>query len=99
MNEQVKPPDSKGNLGIWSFIGWVVKTTFTLVGVVAAARVAGYKPALLKDDLAVEVGSLQCPRDKLLVVEDGVARCVAKRRVTSPFVSGVKEPNSLYGLG
>lgn len=99
MNEPVKCSDSKGKLGVWSFVGWVVKTTFTLVGVVAAARVAGYKPVLLKDGLEIEVGSLQCPRDKFLVVEDGVARCVAKRRVTAPFVSGVKEPNSLYGLG
>jgi hypothetical protein len=100
VNEPVKSPDSKGKLGIWSFVCWVVKTTITVVGVIAAARVAGYKPVLLKDGLAVdEVGSLQCPWDKLLLIEDGVARCVAKRRVTSPFVSGVKEPNSLYGLG
>lgn len=99
MNEPVKCPDSKGKLGMWSFVGWVVKTTLTVVGVVVAAKVAGYKPVLLKEGSEVEVASLQCPLDKLLVVEDGVARCVAKRRVTAPFVSGVKEPNSLYGLG
>ncbi|XP_078179901.1 plastid division2 [Carex rostrata] len=99
MNEPVKCPDSKGKLGMWSFVGWVVKTTLTIVGVVVAARVAGYKPVLLKEGSEVEVASLQCPHDKLLVVENGVARCVAKRRVTAPFVSGVKEPNSLYGLG
>ncbi|KAJ4759993.1 plastid division2 [Rhynchospora pubera] len=99
VNEPAKCPDSKGNVGMWSFVGWLVKTSFTVLGVVAAARVAGYKPVLLKTGVELEVGSLQCPRDKLLVVEDGVARCVAKRRVTAPFESGVKEPNSLYGLG
>ncbi|KAJ3706085.1 hypothetical protein LUZ61_009790 [Rhynchospora tenuis] len=99
VNEPPECPDSKGKVGVWSFVGWLVKTSLTVLGVVAAARAAGYKPVLLKNGVELEVGSLQCPRDKLLVVEDGVARCVAKRRVTAPFESGVKEPNSLYGLG
>ncbi|KAJ3670114.1 hypothetical protein LUZ60_010438 [Juncus effusus] len=76
---------SDGSRSVWSFVWRVVKTGVLVVGVLGAIKVTGFQPLVWRSSTDFEA--------------DGVARCVAKRRVTAPFESGVRDPNISYGSG
>lgn len=94
------------------FINVATKTVLTLVSVVGFLSLAGFDPKLKRRDAQFKVSGIlerqrtegkrpgvQCPPGKVLVVEDGEARCLVKERVEVPFKSIDMTPNVNYGCG
>ncbi|WOH13810.1 hypothetical protein DCAR_0933321 [Daucus carota subsp. sativus] len=94
------------------FINVATKTVLTVVSVVGFLSLAGFDPKLRKRDAQFKVSGIfqsqetegkrpwiQCPPGKVLVVEDGEARCLVKERVEVPFKSVDMTPNVNYGCG
>lgn len=100
---------SKG-LGIF-FNG--AKMVLTLVGVISILSLAGVEPRFRKRDTYFNImglfqqsateekrsNTVECPPGKVLVLEDGEARCLVKERVEVPFESVVATPDVNYGCG
>ncbi|KAG2705557.1 hypothetical protein I3760_05G060700 [Carya illinoinensis] len=98
--------------GLGFFISAASKTVLTLVGVVSILSMSGFGPNFVKTDNLFKVFGLsqqpaaderrsgtQCPPGKVLVVENGEARCLVKERVEVPFSSVVAKPDVNYGCG
>ncbi|URD94504.1 plastid division protein PDV2-like [Musa troglodytarum] len=104
-----KNQGSRSSNGIGHVIGLVVKSAITFVGVMSILSFAGYQPVLKKRPKAMLLFggraptgrqvAVQCPQEKLMVVEDGKVRCLVKERVEVPFESDVTSPNIRYGFG
>ncbi|XP_072951566.1 plastid division protein PDV2 [Typha angustifolia] len=105
-------PSSNKAAPIRSAIRWVAKSVITFVSVMSILSVAGYKPILRKSGIKFDIpglfsnlvadqrrSSLRCPPGKVLVVEDGTARCLVKERVEIPFEPDVTSPSIRYGFG
>lgn len=89
------------------------KMVLTLVGMISILSLAGVEPRFRKKDGRFNIlGLLQqpateeqrsktveCPPGKVLVLENGEARCLVKERVEIPFESVVETPNVNYGCG
>lgn len=57
-------------------------------------------PPAVKQSRPRPPSPLKCtPGQKLLVLEDGTAKCVVKERFELPFPKEVKDPDVLYGRG
>ncbi|CAH8361924.1 unnamed protein product [Eruca vesicaria subsp. sativa] len=97
---QVKNPH-----GVIRFLGSVVKIMLPIIGVVSIF----YGPEIKKRGMSLKllgflpqrvvVAKNQCPTGKVLVVEDGEARCLVKERVEIPFDSVVAKRYVTYGYG
>ncbi|XP_059438038.1 plastid division protein PDV2 [Corylus avellana] len=100
--------DSRKGLGF--FVGAAGKTVLTLVGLVSVLSMSGFGPNFAKKDALFKVlglfqqpaaekrrSNIQCPPGKVLVVENGEARCLVKERVEVPFSSVVAKPDVNYG--
>uniref|UniRef100_A0A6N2L2F2 Uncharacterized protein n=1 Tax=Salix viminalis TaxID=40686 RepID=A0A6N2L2F2_SALVM len=98
--------------GLGHFINAAAKTVITIVGVISVLRLASFGPGIGKKGAPLRVLGLfqqpvleerkqtvQCPPGKILVLEDGEARCVVKGRVAVPFNSLVGKPDVNYGIG
>ncbi|KAF5448755.1 hypothetical protein F2P56_029260 [Juglans regia] len=98
--------------GLGFFISAASKTVITLVGVVSVLSMSGFGPNFAKKEDIFKVLGLsrqpaaderrsgaQCPPGKVLVVENGEARCLVKERVEVPFSSVVAKPDVNYGCG
>ncbi|KAL5788511.1 hypothetical protein ACOSP7_005460 [Xanthoceras sorbifolium] len=98
--------------GFGHFIGLVAKTVLPLVGVVCILSMTGFGQNLRKRSTPLKVLSIfqqptikekrsivQCPPGKVLVFEDGEARCLVKERVEIPFDSVAAKPDINYGSG
>lgn len=98
--------------GLVHIVGTVAKTMVTLVGVVSVLRLAGFNPSQRKVNAPFRIlnmflpplsgdreSSFECPPGKVLVVEDGQARCLVKERVEVPFESAVSTADVNYGCG
>ncbi|KAK6916517.1 hypothetical protein RJ641_019378 [Dillenia turbinata] len=97
--------------GLRSFLGVAAKTVIAFVGVVSVLSLAGFEPKLGKYTTRIVLGPLrrsgteerrsttQCPPGKVLVMEDGEARCLVKERVEIPFDPVVTKPDVNYGFG
>ncbi|XP_057965796.1 plastid division protein PDV2 [Malania oleifera] len=99
--------------GFGHFVAITAKTAVTLVGVVSVLNLAGFQPHLRTRDTHIKVLGLfpqpateekktsttECPPGKVLVVEDGEARCLVKERVEIPFESIHAKPDVNYGCG
>ncbi|KAK4742307.1 hypothetical protein SAY87_000308 [Trapa incisa] len=109
-SDQGKKPEG-GGLG--HGIASVAKTVVTIVGVLSVLGLAGLgtkKKKIVFSPFGVvssflqhlnrrrELG-IQCPPGKVLVVEDGQARCLVKERVEVPFESSVSALDVNYGCG
>ncbi|OAY85917.1 Plastid division protein PDV2 [Ananas comosus] len=106
-------PEKNGkSAGIRFLFGWFAKSVITVVSVLSMLKLAGYKPTMGKGGIKFEArglfgkaagdegaDSLECPPGKVLVIEDGKARCLVKERVEIPFESDVTAPNVRYGFG
>lgn len=109
--KQASTRSSKNGLG--SLIAAAAKAVVTIVGVVSILSMAGFRQRIaakrgprLKISSASKQPSteeerprIQCPPGKILVVEDGEARCLVKERVEVPFSSVVAKPDVNYGCG
>ncbi|KAH6780004.1 hypothetical protein C2S52_011241 [Perilla frutescens var. hirtella] len=95
-----------------NLIGTAAKTAMTVVGVIAILSLAGFEPRLRKRDDRLKLlnffhqrrndekgASVDCPPGKVLVTENGEARCIVKERVEVPFESVVATPDVSYGCG
>uniref|UniRef100_A0A6P4AUJ5 plastid division protein PDV2-like isoform X1 n=1 Tax=Ziziphus jujuba TaxID=326968 RepID=A0A6P4AUJ5_ZIZJJ len=103
---------SKNPRGIGCFLGAAAKTVFTVVGVVSILSLSGFGPNFVKKGTRFKVLGLfqqqaneerrlkiKCPTGKILVMENGEARCLVKERVEVPFSSAIAKPDVNYGCG
>ncbi|GMI70605.1 PLASTID DIVISION2 [Hibiscus trionum] len=108
-DKQDKSKNSRKGFG--HFISSAVKTVLPLVGVMYILSLSNFVPNIGKRNLVKTFGmSLQrateeknsndpCPPGKVLVMEDGEARCLVKERIEVPFESIVAKPDVNYGCG
>ncbi|GJS78293.1 plastid division protein PDV2-like protein [Tanacetum coccineum] len=99
--------------GLRRMIGAAAKTVLTVAGFVAVMHLSGFEPRLNRRGgefkvlgMVQEQGSeerteimIECPPGKVLVVENGVTRCLVKERVEIPFKSVATIPDVNYGCG
>ncbi|PON76906.1 Plastid division protein PDV [Parasponia andersonii] len=102
----------KNTRGLGFFLGTAAKTVFTLVGVVSVLSLSGLGPKFLNRDAPLKLlgsfhqpeteekrSNITCPPGRILVVENGEARCLVKERVEVPFSSAAAKPDVNYGCG
>ncbi|KAI4318374.1 hypothetical protein MLD38_032088 [Melastoma candidum] len=109
-----RDPSSSRESGFGHVVGAVTKTVITVVGIISLLRLYGLRPNRRRsgngplNDLGMLLGSivgkgrersLRCPPGRVLVMEDGEARCMVKERVEVPFESVVTTPDVNYGCG
>lgn len=103
---------NKNSRGLGSFLGAAAKTVFTLVGVVSVLSLSGMGPKFVGRETPLKFLSLvnqpaskekrstvKCPPGKILVLENGEARCLVKERVEVPFSLATAKPDVNYGCG
>ncbi|XP_062092734.1 plastid division protein PDV2 [Humulus lupulus] len=103
---------NKNSRGLGFFLGAAAKTVFTIVGVVSMLSLSGFGPKFFKRDTSLKLlgsfhqpvteekrSSADCPPGRILVVENGEARCLVKERVEVPFSSAAAKPDVNYGCG
>lgn len=109
LNESERNRNSRG---LGSFLGAAAKTVFTLVGVVSVLSLSGFGPKFVGRETPLKFLSLfnqpaseekrstvKCPPGKILVLENGEARCLVKERVEVPFSLATAKPDVNYGCG
>ncbi|XP_013692463.2 plastid division protein PDV2-like isoform X2 [Brassica napus] len=104
-----KEAEVKGPNGFVRFLGSVAKIMLPIIGVISVLSASGYGPEIKKRGVSFKLlGRLpqrvvrapnQCPPGKVLVIEDGEARCLVKERVEVPFDSVVAKRDVTYGYG
>lgn len=110
--KQSKPDSTNSRNALGTFITVAAKSVVTIVGIVTLLHLTGFKPKfagkvaatkvldLFRQSAAGNNGSQNvCPPGKLLVMEDGEARCVVKERIEVPFSSVMAKPDVNYGSG
>lgn len=103
---------SKNSIGLGSVLSTAAKTVLTLVGLVSVLSLSGFGPKIVRSNTAFNIlgrfkqppteekrSPIECPPGRVLVLEDGKARCVVKERVEVPFSSVVARPDVNYGCG
>ncbi|KAI4298384.1 hypothetical protein L6164_031952 [Bauhinia variegata] len=97
-------------------LGFFVSSALIVVGVVSILSLSGFGPNLRKLGSRFKVLSLlersenenlrsaragQCPAGRILVVENGDARCLVKERIEVPFsaIAATAKPDMNYGCG
>ncbi|MBA0581192.1 plastid division protein PDV2 isoform X1 [Gossypium raimondii] len=97
--------------GFGYIIGSAVKMVLPLVGVIYILSLSNFVPNLGKGNRVKVFGTSQqrateeknssdpCPPGKILVMENGEARCLVKERIEVPFESIVSKPDVNYGCG
>lgn len=112
---EVKSPNRESggsNHGVMRFLGSVAKIMLPIIGVISILSASGYGPEMRKRGASLKLlGFLpqrvvrgkktpnQCPPGKVLVIENGEARCLVKERVEIPFDSVVAKRDVTYGYG
>ncbi|URD85302.1 Ternary complex factor MIP1 [Musa troglodytarum] len=94
-----KNQDDKTSKRFRNIIGLVVKSAIAIVSMMSMVSFAGHQPMLKSRPPTERQISSQCPQGKVLVIEDGKARCIVKERIEVPFEPDVTSPNIRYGLG
>ncbi|CAF2129125.1 unnamed protein product [Brassica napus] len=82
--------------GVVRFLGSVAKIMLPIIGVISILFASGYGPEIRKRGKRTPN---QCPPGKVLVIEDGEARCLVKERVEIPFDSVLAKRDVTYGYG
>ncbi|CAL9022087.1 unnamed protein product [Prunus brigantina] len=103
---------SKNSRGLGFVLSTAAKTVLTIVGVASVLSLSGFGPRFVRSNTTFKISGLsqqplskekrsaiECPPGRVLVVEDGKARCVVKERVEVPFSSAVARPDVNYGCG
>ncbi|CAL9223112.1 unnamed protein product [Arabidopsis halleri] len=98
--------------GVIRILGSVAKIVLPVIGVISILSASGYGPEMRKRGVPLKLLGLlpqravrgkktpnQCPPGKVLVIEDGEARCLVKERVEIPFDSVVAKRDVTYGYG
>ncbi|KAI3774762.1 hypothetical protein L1987_49324 [Smallanthus sonchifolius] len=99
--------------GLRQIIGAAAKTVVTVVGFIAVLHLSGFELRVDRRvnvskvlGMDQEQGNeektekmIECPPGKVLVVENGVTRCLVKERVEIPFKSVATIPDVNYGCG
>uniref|UniRef100_A0A1J3HC81 Plastid division protein PDV2 n=1 Tax=Noccaea caerulescens TaxID=107243 RepID=A0A1J3HC81_NOCCA len=104
--------DGGSNHGVIRFLGSVAKIVIPVIGVISILSASGYGPEIRKRGASLKLLEFlpqgvvrgkktpnQCPPGKVLVIEDGEARCLVKERVEIPFDSVVAKRDVTYGYG
>ncbi|CAN7012705.1 hypothetical protein IGI04_012442 [Brassica rapa subsp. trilocularis] len=82
--------------GVVRFLGSVAKIMLPIIGVISILFASRYGPEIRKRGKRTPN---QCPPGKVLVIEDGEARCLVKERVEIPFDSVLAKRDVTYGYG
>ncbi|KDP46208.1 hypothetical protein JCGZ_10048 [Jatropha curcas] len=110
-SNQAQDMPKNSSKGLGHVIGAAAKTVITLIGVISVLSLSGFGPSLGKKNTPFKIlgffqqpateekRSMRCPPGRVLVVEDGEARCIVKERVAIPFESVVTKPDLSYGCG
>ncbi|XP_010516990.1 PREDICTED: plastid division protein PDV2-like isoform X1 [Camelina sativa] len=98
--------------GVIRFLGSVAKIVLPIIGVISILSASGYGLEMRRRGASLNLLGLlpqravrgkktpnQCPPGKVLVIEDGEARCLVKERVEIPFDSVVSKRDVTYGYG
>jgi hypothetical protein len=101
--------------GLRFFITSAAKAMLTVVGVVSILTLSGFGPNMGKIGTRFSVhrrlenenersttdnkGERRCPPGRVLVLENGEARCLVKERVEIPFSAVAATPDINYGCG
>ncbi|WJX45494.1 hypothetical protein P8452_32369 [Trifolium repens] len=101
--------------GLRFFITSAAKVMLTVVGVVSILTLSGFGPNMGKIGTRFSVhrrlenenersttdnkGERRCPPGRVLVLENGEARCLVKERVEIPFSAVAATPDINYGCG
>ncbi|KAF3596425.1 hypothetical protein DY000_02021385 [Brassica cretica] len=104
-----KEAEVKGPNGVVRFLGSVAKIMLPIIGVISVLSASGYGQEIKKRGVSFKLVGLfpqrvvrapnQCPPGKVLVIEDGEARCLVKERVEVPFDSVGAKRDVTYGYG
>ncbi|XP_039056822.1 plastid division protein PDV2-like [Hibiscus syriacus] len=101
----------KSRKGFGHFVSSAVKIVLPLVGVMYILSLSTFVPSIGKGNPMKIFGMSRqrangeknsdspCPPGKVLVMEDGEARCLVKERIEVPFKSLVFKPDVNYGCG
>ncbi|ESQ50925.1 hypothetical protein EUTSA_v10022794mg [Eutrema salsugineum] len=104
---EVKSEEGSNHHGVIRFLGSVAKIVLPIIGVISILSASGYGPEMRKRGASLKLLRYlggkntpnQCPSGKVLVIEDGEARCLVKERVEIPFDSVVGKRDVTYGYG
>ncbi|KAF5751129.1 hypothetical protein HS088_TW02G00139 [Tripterygium wilfordii] len=111
-SEPILKRKEQSGKGLVHLISAATKTVLTLVGVVSVLSLSGFGPNFGKRGIPFKVPCLfqhpgteenreviRCPPGKVLLMEDGEARCVVRERIAVPLESMVGKPDVNYGCG
>lgn len=113
-SERKRSKTDSGNSrnGLGSLVSIAAKSVITIVGIVSILHLSGFRPKFVKKVAALKVLNLfrqsaaggngsynECPPGKILVTENGEARCIVKERIEVPFSSVAAKPDVNYGSG
>ncbi|OMO92191.1 hypothetical protein COLO4_17797 [Corchorus olitorius] len=108
-SKQVESKNSRKGLGY--ILSSAVKTVLPVVGVIYILSLSNFVPNLRKGTPLKLLGmhqqraneeknsTVQCPPGKVMVMENGEARCLVKERIEVPFESIIAKPDVNYGCG
>ncbi|PKA65955.1 Plastid division protein PDV2 [Apostasia shenzhenica] len=97
--------------GMRLVLGLAAKSAIAFVGIVSVLNLAGLGPEIRKKKFKLNLLGLlpkpakekeqpmQCPPGKVLLIEDGKARCIVKERIEIPFGADAGNPNIPIGFG
>ncbi|KAJ0241846.1 Plastid division protein PDV2 [Hirschfeldia incana] len=99
-------PHGGSSHGVVRFLVSVAKIMLPIIGVISILSASGYGPEIRRRGASLKfipqrvvVRGKQCPPGKVLVIEEGEARCLVKERVEIPFDSVLAKRDVTYGYG
>lgn len=108
--KEIKNASKDSRKGLGHFIGSAAKTAITIIGVISLLNLTGLRPKFTERRSAFNIQGIfqqtdtkeenvQCPPGRVLVMQNGEARRLARERIEVPFEPIVSAPDVNYGCG